>query len=178
MSEKLLTIDVSHGTTHDGPGMRTTVFVKGCPLHCLWCQNPESIAVRNEVWWEQKDCIGCHFCLDACTSGALTGDEAGLEAAKEDLLDCLSSLKDEFAKFANIDFPEEYDYLEKMADEADDYMTEAVNTYNAMYGTEDGFNVNLEEYADENYDRAYKRVRIITALLRGETPDEEGLIVQ
>jgi len=107
-----------------------------------------------------------------------TGDEAGLEAAKEDLLDCLSSLKDEFAKFANIDFPEEYDYLEKMADEADDYMTEAVNTYNAMYGTEDGFNVNLEEYADENYDRAYKRVRIITALLRGETPDEEGLIVQ
>ncbi len=107
-----------------------------------------------------------------------TGDKAGLEAAKEDLLDCLSNLNDEFIKFANMDFPEEYDYLEQMADEAGDYMTEAVNTYNTMYGTEDGYNVNLEDYADENYARAYKRVRIITALLRGETPDEEGLIVQ
>ena len=77
-----------------------------------------------------------------------------------------------------MDFPEEYDYLEQMADEAGEYMTEAVNTYDSMYGTDDGYNVNLEEYADENYARAYKRVRIITALLRGETPDEEGLIVQ
>lgn len=107
-----------------------------------------------------------------------TGDEAGLAAAKKELLDCLGSLNDEFSKFANMDFPEEYDYLEKMADEAGDYMTEAVNTYHTMYGTEDGYNINLEEYADENYARAYKRVRIITALLRGETPDEEGLIVQ
>ena len=107
-----------------------------------------------------------------------TGDEAGLEVAKEELLNCLSSLKDEFKKFANMDFPQEYDYLEQMADEAGDYMTEAVNTYDSMYGTDNGYNVNLEEYADENYARAYKRVRIITALLRGETPDEEGLIIQ
>ena len=47
MEDKLLTIDVSHGTTHDGPGMRTTVFLKGCSLHCLWCQNPESIGLKN-----------------------------------------------------------------------------------------------------------------------------------
>ena len=71
MDKKLLTIDVSHGTTHDGPGMRTTVFVKGCPLHCRWCQNPESIRMRNEVWWDAASCIGCGSCVAACTTGAL-----------------------------------------------------------------------------------------------------------
>ncbi len=72
MEKKLLTIDVSHGTTHDGPGMRKTVFVKGCPLPCLWCQNPESIRARNEVWWDASSCIGCGSCAAACTTGALT----------------------------------------------------------------------------------------------------------
>ncbi len=71
MDKKLLTIDVSHGTTHDGPGMRTTVFVKGCPLHCRWCQNPESIHVRNEVWWDASSCIGCLSCAAACTNDAI-----------------------------------------------------------------------------------------------------------
>ena len=78
MDKKLLTIDVSHGTTHDGPGMRTTVFVKGCPLHCRWCQNPESISPRNEVWWDGANCIGCRSCLSACPSGALTAEHDGL----------------------------------------------------------------------------------------------------
>lgn len=83
MQNKLLTIDVSHGTTHDGPGMRTTVFVKGCPLKCAWCQNPESIARRNEVWWEKANCIGCGSCLTACPSGALTPGEGGLAVNRE-----------------------------------------------------------------------------------------------
>lgn len=78
MNKRLLTIDVSHGTTHDGPGMRTTVFVKGCPLHCVWCQNPESISQKNEVWWSERDCIGCLSCKEACESGALQCDEGGI----------------------------------------------------------------------------------------------------
>ena len=108
----------------------------------------------------------------------LTGDTEGLAAAKEELLYQLAGLNDEFRRFANMDFPEEFDYLESMADEAGDYMTEAVNTYKKMYGEEDAYSVTLEEYANENYARAYKRVRIITALLRGETPNEEGLTIQ
>ena len=88
MQQKLLTIDVSHGTTHDGPGMRTTVFVKGCPLHCLWCQNPESISPRNEVWWEGVNCIGCGSCLAACKNGALKADDAGIAIDREKCLAC------------------------------------------------------------------------------------------
>lgn len=78
MEKKLLTIDVSHGTTHDGPGMRTTVFVKGCPLRCIWCQNPESISAKNEVWWSAPDCIECYSCKDECKSGAISFDADGL----------------------------------------------------------------------------------------------------
>ena len=78
MDKKLLTIDVSHGTTHDGPGMRTTVFVKGCPLRCVWCQNPESISVQNEVWWNSRDCIGCGSCAEECPNGAITLGQEGL----------------------------------------------------------------------------------------------------
>ena len=77
-----------------------------------------------------------------------------------------------------MDFPEDFDYLEAMADEASAYMTEAVKTYKEVYESENSFSATTEEYARENYSRAYKRLRIITALLRGETPDEEGLTIQ
>jgi len=76
MDETLMTIEILHGTTHDGPGMRTTVFTKGCPLHCRWCQNPESIAFENAVWWEGLDCIGCGSCIEACPQQAIGADEA------------------------------------------------------------------------------------------------------
>ena len=65
------TIEISRGTTHDGPGLRTTVFLKGCPLRCLWCQNPEGIPVAQGVWWEARKCIGCLSCVAACPTGAL-----------------------------------------------------------------------------------------------------------
>ena len=48
--------------THDGPGLRTTVFMKGCSLRCAWCHNPESISARQEIWLDETKCIGCGFC--------------------------------------------------------------------------------------------------------------------
>jgi len=85
---KLLTIDVSHGTTHDGPGMRTTVFVKGCPLRCAWCQNPESISPKNEVWWDKTNCIGCMSCVEACPGGALNAAADGIRIDRRQCTVC------------------------------------------------------------------------------------------
>lgn len=104
-------------------------------------------------------------------------DAEAFKDAKDALIEQLKLLEDEFVEFGEMDFPSDYDYLEEMADEASTYMTEAVNSYILMYG-DDGYTPNMEEYANENYARAYKRVNIILALLRGETPNEEGLTIQ
>jgi pyruvate formate lyase activating enzyme len=65
-----LIFDIYRGTTHDGPGLRDTVFFKGCPLACAWCHNPEGISFGQAVWWDSRLCIGCHLCLEACRYGA------------------------------------------------------------------------------------------------------------
>lgn len=70
-------------STEDGPGIRTTVFFKGCPLHCAWCHNPESLKVRAEVQWYKSRCIGCDSCIEACESGGLTRTEDGIERNRE-----------------------------------------------------------------------------------------------
>jgi len=75
---KVRVIEIIRGTTHDGPGVRTTLFLKGCPLRCAWCQNPEGLNSEPEVWWESRRCIRCLACLDACPTNALTDGHAGL----------------------------------------------------------------------------------------------------
>ena len=54
---------------NDGPGIRTTVFVKGCPLNCLWCHNPESKSRKREIFFDIRKCIYCRACEAACTMG-------------------------------------------------------------------------------------------------------------
>jgi len=67
-----LVLEIQRMSTEDGPGIRTTVFFKGCSLNCLWCHNPESISALPQIHWLSSRCIGCRTCIDACPNGALT----------------------------------------------------------------------------------------------------------
>jgi len=64
--------DIKHFAVHDGPGIRTTVFLKGCPLRCLWCHSPESQSPRPEIAYYPNLCIHCEACIEACPNGAQT----------------------------------------------------------------------------------------------------------
>ncbi|RPJ39773.1 MAG: glycyl-radical enzyme activating protein, partial [Chloroflexi bacterium] len=70
-------------STEDGPGIRTTVFFKGCPLRCAWCHNPESLSPRPQVQWLENRCIGCRTCLPACPRQALAMTPAGVARDRE-----------------------------------------------------------------------------------------------
>jgi len=66
--------DVKKFSIHDGPGIRTTIFFKGCPLTCLWCHNPESQASEPELMFLESRCIGCGMCREVCDQGAISED--------------------------------------------------------------------------------------------------------
>jgi len=72
-----LVFDLRSHAVHDGPGVRTTVFLKGCPLHCLWCCNPESQGRQPDLVWLRERCLGCDQCLPACPQGALGRNDDG-----------------------------------------------------------------------------------------------------
>ena len=57
---------------NDGPGIRTVVFFKGCPLHCKWCANPESQLAKIQILWDKKKCLHCHHCLEICLQKAIS----------------------------------------------------------------------------------------------------------
>lgn len=66
--------DVRRFSVNDGPGIRTTVFLKGCPLKCVWCHNPEGLEREPELFWDERRCLGStHRCTVVCPKNALTG---------------------------------------------------------------------------------------------------------
>ncbi|MCJ7434624.1 MAG: glycyl-radical enzyme activating protein [Anaerolineales bacterium] len=79
--------NIQRYAVHDGPGIRTTVFLKGCPLHCLWCDNPESQPVEPQlVFWEDR-CIHCGTCLAVCPLSAVLEDSQGRKQIDPKLCD-------------------------------------------------------------------------------------------
>lgn len=92
--KKALVLNIQRMSTEDGPGLRTTVFFKGCSLACAWCHNPESIRLTKEILWVETKCIGCQSCLKACSSNALSMTETGLIIERDKCIRCLSCAKD------------------------------------------------------------------------------------
>ncbi|MBR0144267.1 MAG: glycyl-radical enzyme activating protein [Clostridia bacterium] len=69
MSLTLPVTNIQRFSVHDGPGIRTTVFLKGCPLRCVWCHNPETKRRENELFFTDRLCIGCGLCAGVCPAG-------------------------------------------------------------------------------------------------------------
>ena len=80
--EKGMIFDLKRFAVHDGGGLRSTLFLKGCPLRCPWCQNPEGLERRPLVWYSPTDCLRCGTCVAACEEKVLclgTGPACGKE---------------------------------------------------------------------------------------------------
>lgn len=71
--------NIQHYCIHDGPGIRTGVFLKGCPLHCLWCANPESQLTHPQIFWDARKCTLCGACIDVCPAKALSRKDSGIQ---------------------------------------------------------------------------------------------------
>jgi pyruvate formate lyase activating enzyme len=77
-----LIFDIQRFSIHDGPGIRTTVFVKGCPLGCQWCHNPESRRGERQLAFYKTKCIGCGKCVNACPNGAISSGDVRVDRTK------------------------------------------------------------------------------------------------
>lgn len=75
--------DIQRFSTHDGPGIRTVVFFKGCPLACEWCENPESQSFKPELLYKRSDCVGCGSCLRLEGSAVKSDGSGGILVARE-----------------------------------------------------------------------------------------------
>lgn len=69
--DEAMIFNIQSFSLHDGPGIRTTIFFKGCPLKCLWCHNPESHKAAPELLFYKERCTGCGICVQACPRGAV-----------------------------------------------------------------------------------------------------------
>jgi len=78
-----IVFDIKQFSIHDGPGIRTTVFLKGCPLSCWWCHNPEGQAKHPELILRPERCIHCGACLDVCDRDAILVDESNPSTDRE-----------------------------------------------------------------------------------------------
>ncbi len=87
-------LNIQRMSTEDGPGLRTTLFLKGCNLRCAWCHNPESIDARPVVQWNRARCIGCHSCHEVCAQGALEFSDQGIFIRAEQCILCLACVEE------------------------------------------------------------------------------------
>lgn len=73
MSDTGKIFNIQKFSTHDGPGIRTVVFLTGCPMRCIWCSNPESQRAFGVILWDERKCIGCGLCKQSCAYAIVPG---------------------------------------------------------------------------------------------------------
>jgi pyruvate formate lyase activating enzyme len=83
-----LIFNIQRFSVNDGPGIRTTVFLKGCPLQCRWCHNPESISPGKELILRKDRCLRCGDCLTLCKNGAIREENGEFVTSREKCLKC------------------------------------------------------------------------------------------
>lgn len=91
---KGLIFNIQKFSIHDGPGIRTTIFLKGCSLRCKWCANPESQSANVQILWDQKKCVHCLQCVKSCMYQAISCREGEIhidEALCQGCLNCVST---------------------------------------------------------------------------------------
>jgi pyruvate formate lyase activating enzyme len=105
--ERAVIFDIQRFSIHDGPGIRTTIFFKGCPLTCQWCQNPESLASDPEIAFYIEYCTGCFSCKSVCPRNAIVElEEKRIERAMCDRCgECISACMSSALKWVGKEWP-------------------------------------------------------------------------
>ena len=85
-----ITFNIQKFSIHDGPGVRTTVFLKGCPLRCKWCANPESQEEQVQILHDEKKCTQCQTCIHTCPKGAIELKDGTIHINESKCIGCLS----------------------------------------------------------------------------------------